>query len=73
MPDDELLLKEGECHKQDDGMECKVVLVVRVGREKTGEAWTGSGGRAQVVLSPKARSVGRAMSGLFLTCTSRND
>ena len=41
------------------------MVLVRVGREKTGEAWTGSGGRAEVVLSPKARSVGRAMSRLF--------
>jgi len=42
MPDDELLLKEGGCHKQDDGMECKCVLVVSVD-EKTDEAWTGFG------------------------------
>jgi hypothetical protein len=65
MPDDELLLKEGGCHKQDDGMECKVVLVVRVGREKTGEAWTGSGGRAQVVLSPKQEALGGRYQGSF--------
>ena len=42
MPDDELLLKEGGRHKQDDGMECKCVLVVSVD-EKTDEAWTGFG------------------------------
>jgi hypothetical protein len=33
MPDDELLLKEGGGHKQDDGIECKCVMSVGVGRK----------------------------------------
>lgn len=73
MPDDELLLKEGGCHKQDDGMECKCVLVVSVD-EKTDEAWDGlrlTSLRGRAFPKGKKRWAGgiRALS----TSKSRND
>lgn len=63
MPDDELLLKEGGCHKQDDGMECKWVLVVVLDEKRLVKPGRAPADEQRSCFPPKQEALGERYQG----------